>query len=119
MSTLIAVYDSGGLVGRCDAKCYQAHEAACHCVCGGNNHGAGLDQALANTQTYARAWVEQARRSGSRIDRAELGMTVVQSALFDGPSPDRPRIPSRHQTRAHAQQLRAVVRIEEEHRREQ
>jgi hypothetical protein len=36
-------------VGRCDAKCYDAHEPDCDCICGGRNHGARLVQALENT----------------------------------------------------------------------
>lgn len=39
MTTLLAVYDSDGCVGRCDAKCYDATHAVCDCLCGGE-HGA-------------------------------------------------------------------------------
>jgi DNA (cytosine-5)-methyltransferase 1 len=49
MTTLIAVYDSDGCVGRCDARCYEAQEPECDCICGGRNHGAGLQRALENT----------------------------------------------------------------------
>lgn len=49
MTTLIYVGNSDGCVGRCDARCYDAHEPDCDCICGGRNHGAGLEQALANT----------------------------------------------------------------------
>jgi hypothetical protein len=45
---MIAVYNSEGCVGRCDAKCYDATESDCDCICGGRNHGAGLQQALEN-----------------------------------------------------------------------
>ena len=44
MTTLIAVHNSEGCVGRCDAKCYEAHEPDCDCICGGGNHGVGLRQ---------------------------------------------------------------------------
>ena len=40
MTTLIAVYDNDGCKGRCDARCYEAREPHCDCVCGGRNHGA-------------------------------------------------------------------------------
>ncbi|MEP0805851.1 MAG: hypothetical protein HRF47_10190 [Chloroflexota bacterium] len=53
MTTLIAVYNSDGCVGRCDAKCYEAHEPRCECVCGGRNHGAGLKQAVESTRELA------------------------------------------------------------------
>lgn len=49
MTTLIAVYTSEGCVGRCDAKCYDASEPDCDCICGGRNHGKGIQQALENT----------------------------------------------------------------------
>ncbi len=39
MTTAIAVYDSDGLVGRCDARCHEAREPECDCICGGRLHG--------------------------------------------------------------------------------
>jgi hypothetical protein len=49
MATLIAVYNSEGCIGRCDAKCYNAKGPICNCVCGGMNHGCGHSQAIENT----------------------------------------------------------------------
>jgi len=44
--TLIEVRSgSGRLVGRCDARCYNARSKGCHCVCHGRNHGKGLEVA--------------------------------------------------------------------------
>jgi len=57
--TLIAVYNSDGCVGRCDARCYEAVEPSCDCICGGRNHGAGLQQASDNTHELAEAWIEE------------------------------------------------------------
>ncbi len=48
MTTLIAVYNSDGCVGRCDAKCYNATSGECDCICGGKNHGAGKERAMEN-----------------------------------------------------------------------
>jgi hypothetical protein len=45
MATLIAVYNSDGCVGRCDATCYNAKHKKCTCICGGKNHGVGQYQA--------------------------------------------------------------------------
>ena len=59
MTTLIAVYDSSGCVGRCDAKCYNAQEEKCECICHGRNHGAGQKQAIENTRELAQAWIEK------------------------------------------------------------
>jgi len=58
MATLIVVYNSSGCVGRCDARCYNARHGRCDCICGGKNHGAGLSQALLNTQSLAETWVD-------------------------------------------------------------
>lgn len=49
MTTLISIYNSSGLKGRCDARCYAAQGTECNCICGGINHKAGLEQAQANT----------------------------------------------------------------------
>jgi hypothetical protein len=67
MTTLIAVYKSSGdggtvCVGRCDAKCYNAKEPGCTCVCGGRNHGAGLEKATDNTREMAEEWLERYSR---------------------------------------------------------
>lgn len=45
MTTILAVYNIKGCVGRCDANCHQAAHAKCSCICGGANHGKGKDQA--------------------------------------------------------------------------
>jgi hypothetical protein len=59
MATLIAVYNSEGCVGRCDANCYEAHDDRCECICGGMNHGAGRDRAVDNTTAMADDWIER------------------------------------------------------------
>lgn len=58
MATLIAVYNSEGCVGRCDSRCYNAHEPECDCICGGVNHGAGRQQAEDNTRQMAQKWLD-------------------------------------------------------------
>jgi hypothetical protein len=82
MTTLIAVYNSEGCAGRCDARCYDAAEPECDCICGGRNHGAGQEQALDNTRDLAESWLEQARASGQDITRAELAVTAQHEPLF-------------------------------------
>ena len=83
MTTLIAVYNSEGCVGRCDARCYDAAEPDCDCICGGRNHAAGKQQAIENTRELAASWLEQARANGPDITRAELGVTVTHKPLFE------------------------------------
>lgn len=58
MTTLIAVYNSDGCVGRCDARCYNAHDDVCECICNGKNHGAGKDRAMDNTRAMAEEWMQ-------------------------------------------------------------
>ena len=48
MTTLISFSSSSGAQSRCDARCYEARHKNCACICGGRNHGAGLDQAIEN-----------------------------------------------------------------------
>lgn len=89
MATLIAVYDAHGecrrqRLGRCDARCYEADLATCDCICGGANHGAG--QAVATTQTAARAseWIATyTRERGIETFEADLaGRSIAQLGLF-------------------------------------
>ena len=53
MAVMISVCNNAGHVRRCDAKCYNAVKQKCICVCGGRNHGAGHNQAVANTVNIA------------------------------------------------------------------
>ena len=38
---------------RCDESCYDAKHVNCHCICGGANHGLGLQHALDHAQEVA------------------------------------------------------------------
>ena len=46
MTTAIAVYNSDGCVGRCDARCHDAESSSCDCICGGRLHGVGAGNAV-------------------------------------------------------------------------
>ncbi len=59
MATVLAVYNSQGCVGRCDARCHEAQGDVCHCICGGANHGVGAAQAAANAAALLERWPEQ------------------------------------------------------------
>jgi hypothetical protein len=82
MTTLIAVYTSKGCVGRRDARCYDADEPECECICNGRNHGAGKQQALDNTRELAESWTEHARAAGQDITLAELAVDAMHDPLF-------------------------------------
>lgn len=51
MTTIYAVYNSDGCVGRCDAKCHEATGDECRCICGGAFHGVGSKIAWADRKT--------------------------------------------------------------------
>jgi hypothetical protein len=72
MAALIAVYTGDGCVGRCDAKCYNAWGPECHCICRGANHGAGKQEAIANTRELVESWIGRAGVAGQVITLAEL-----------------------------------------------
>jgi len=61
MTTLITCSTSGGSSRLCDARCYNAKKPLCVCICGGANHGAGLEQPTKNTDAQATSWLEQYR----------------------------------------------------------
>jgi len=54
MTTIIIRKNKDGVViGRCDARCYNAKGKKCHCVCGGDNHGKGLNAAIMQTSRHS------------------------------------------------------------------
>jgi hypothetical protein len=67
VTTLIHVGNSEGTVGRCDAKCYEAHGGECSCICGGINHGKGLEEARENTLALAKEQIEAIQARGGYI----------------------------------------------------
>jgi hypothetical protein len=79
--TLIAVYNSDGCVGRCDARCYEATEPRCECICGGRNHGAGLDRATGNTREMAESWIEKYELDKNLVG-ANWDVPAKQMTLF-------------------------------------
>lgn len=44
----------GAITGRCDASCYDAKGKKCKCVCGGDNHGVGINDAILFTSQYSK-----------------------------------------------------------------
>lgn len=84
MSTLIAVYNSEGCGGRCDAKCYNAIHPECDCICGGMNHGKGEDHAIENTRDCVEQWVEDfAQKKGLKDYTYQTNQNLIdQLSLF-------------------------------------
>lgn len=81
MTTLLVVYNSDGCVGRCDAKCYNATCEDCTCVCGGVNHGVGVNQAIENTKELAEEWLKE-YGIVHPYDKVEVLPKPVQMEMF-------------------------------------
>ncbi len=78
MTTLIAVYNKSGCVGRCDAKCYDAIHPDCDCICGGRNHGKGLDKAVEQTREECETWLDSyAKAKGLKDYKSVLNRSLV------------------------------------------
>ena len=77
MTTLIRSQIGSDNARRCDAHCYDATHAHCECVCGGMNHGKGLD--VAREQTAA-ATAEMVRAIEARggIVAEDVHQAVMQ-----------------------------------------
>jgi hypothetical protein len=85
MPTLLALYHANTLLGRCDARCYNATSpaATCDCICGGANHGVGYRQAHENSQRKGEAWLESyAQGKGLTGWRGEVEVEAGQLRLF-------------------------------------
>lgn len=79
MTTLIAVYNSDGCIGRCDAKCHNAVHPRCICVCGGKNHGIGLKEAPPNTWEISKEDIEEWIKG---VDPEGTGHRIVRQQLL-------------------------------------
>lgn len=78
MTTLLIVGNSEGS-RRCDAKCHEATEPDCDCVCGGRYHGRGTQTA----RELIRADLLAGRFGAGAADlAAQLTPEVLQHALF-------------------------------------
>ena len=82
MTTLIKVRNSRGLVGRCDAHCYEAKFPHCECICQGRNHGAGLAQATSNIRELAQEWIDAWKAKHPEAVSFEVPEEVFQLELL-------------------------------------
>jgi hypothetical protein len=92
MTTVLAVYNSDGCVGRCDKNCYDAVRPNCHCICGGVNHGQGLAQAVEHNKEQFGLRPEDLKRFADSHGFACEELRVV----------DRLRVPNRRSARKQA-----------------
>lgn len=63
MATLMSWHNSEGCKGRCDARCHNAKNPHCDCMCGGRYHGGARDGTLAErVDQYGEEVLEGARK---------------------------------------------------------
>jgi hypothetical protein len=67
VTTLIHVRFGNGQSYRCDARCYDAKQPGCECICGGKNHGVGMAKAVENVCAYTKAELEAITEKGGWI----------------------------------------------------
>ena len=59
MASLMSTYSKQGhSIRSCNAICYDATKDDCKCICGGVNHGKGLEKAQKNTVEMAKTFME-------------------------------------------------------------
>lgn len=84
MTTLIAAYGSDGeCMGRCDANCHNATGPDCNCICGGMNHGVGVQQAIQNTQEYTERWIANYAETHPDVQYFEVPAVQLMLPMFD------------------------------------
>jgi len=77
MTTVLAVYNSRGCVGRCDANCHDAKGNDCTCICGGLNHGFGIARAKENVAKEIGLGKEDLMTFAQATNRDPKELTVV------------------------------------------
>lgn len=84
MSTLLSINVGDRCIGRCDARCYDAKDTNCDCVCGGMNHGAGEQQAKTNTRDFWIEWTDDySKKKGLTRFTARVNPAALQISLFE------------------------------------
>jgi len=86
--TLIVATNLDGLYGRCDAKCHDAKEPKCDCICRGAFHGlrAGSPELLEAVQKYGEKMLEELAAQGYNVDglreASARGFPAQQMTMF-------------------------------------
>lgn len=76
MVTLISQKTSSGRTRTCSARCYNARKPKCVCICGGANHGIGLQKAVENAEQTAQEIAQRARVNG-----VQVRLPVIKEAI--------------------------------------
>ena len=84
---IIEVRSEQGVVGRCDASCYNATGPECHCICGGANHGVGVKIALGDRRYIPENEVIEACKNILNGEKVTVYKPQIQKSLFGDPEP--------------------------------
>jgi len=79
---LIEVRNSDGVIGRCDARCYDAGKPECDCCCGGINHGVGRKRAMDHTRGITEAALRAKCGERESDNSVAVRKFAVQGELF-------------------------------------
>ena len=82
MTTIYAVYNSDGCVGRCDAQCHEATGPECRCICGGAFHGVGSKIAWADRKTLTDAEILENAQDLNKGGKLRVSRRHEQMELF-------------------------------------
>jgi len=84
---------------KCDARCYNDHRKDCECICGGANHGKGIEVAIANTsENWAKLRGNWNRRKGSSFATVSYLSTSQVLPFESDPTSEQPSGGSHHAT---------------------
>lgn len=86
--TLIVAGNSSGVYGRCDARCHNATEPDCHCICGGRYHRlkSGSRELGEAVKQYGEEMAKRLKAEGADVRTLEevlqRGFPAQQKAMF-------------------------------------
>ena len=83
MTTLIAVYTREGCVGRCDAKCYNAWEPECDCICQGATTAPGSSRRSTTRASSPSPGSSTPGRTGRTSRAPSSAIDAMHQPLFD------------------------------------
>ena len=84
---IIEVRTEQGVVGRCDANCYNATNDRCTCICGGANHGVGVKIAVEDRRYLPDSEIIEACKTLQPSEKVGVYKPQIQKTLFSDPEP--------------------------------
>ena len=84
---IIEVRTEQGVVGRCDANCYDAKGTECHCICGGANHGVGVNVAMEDRQYLSDDEILETCKNILHGEKSAVCKPQLQNSLWGNPEP--------------------------------